>query len=536
MGSLERAYRGSMDSTAWDERYASADLVWSATPNRWVEQVAADFAPGRALDLAAGEGRNALWLVERGWEATAVDFSAVALDRARSLAEQRFGANAGRLRTVPADLLDYGPDAQAYDLVLVIYLQVVAEPRRAVLRAAASAVAPGGHLLVVAHDSANLTDGVGGPQDPDLLFTAADAARDIAGTGLEVARTEKALRPVEVDGVTRHAIDALLLARRPGSSAERRRRQRPAMTRAATGLGPRIAVTGATGQIGGRVARRLADAGAAQRLVVRTPARAPQLPGADVVGASYGDAPAMRRALAGIDVLFLVSASESADRVVQHRAAVDAAADVGVRRIVYLSYVGAAPDCVFTFGRDHWATEQHIRARGLSFTFLRDDLYADLVPSFAGPDGAIRGPAGDGRAAMVARDDVADVAVAVLVGDGQDGRGRDGQDRHDGATYDVTGPQALSMQDVADELTRVSGRTVTYVDETVEEAYASRAKYGAPDWEVAGWVSSYQGIASGEWAGVTSTVADLTGHPAATFAEVLRRHPSSYQHLLPAGS
>lgn len=206
-----------MDSTAWDERYGSADLVWSATPNRWVEEAAADFPPGRALDLAAGEGRNALWLVERGWEATAVDFSGVALDRARSLAEQRFGKAAGRLLTVRADLLDYEPAGRAYDLVLIIYLQVVADTRRAVLRGAAEAVAPGGHLLVVAHDSANLTDGVGGPQDPHLLFTAADAARDITGTGLDIVRSEKVLRPVEVDTVVRNAVDALLLARRPGA-------------------------------------------------------------------------------------------------------------------------------------------------------------------------------------------------------------------------------------------------------------------------------------------------------------------------------
>lgn len=308
---------------------------------------------------------------------------------------------------------------------------------------------------------------------------------------------------------------------------------------------PTVAVTGATGHIGGRVARRLADIGVAQRLVVRTPERAPQLSGADVVAASYGDTGAMRRALAGIDTLFMVSATESADRVAQHLAAVDAAAAAGVRRIVYLSYAGAAPDAVFTFGRDHWATEQHIRASGLAFTFLRDNLYSDLVPSFAGPDGVIRGPAGDGRAAMVSRDDVADVAVAVLVGAGHDGGHRaserpegalhDGA-THDGAIYDVSGQQALSMQDVAEELTRVSGRRVSYVDETVEEAYASRAKYGAPDWEVAGWVSSYQGIASGEWSAVTSTVPDLTGHPATTFADMLRRHPSYYQHLLPAGS
>jgi SAM-dependent methyltransferase len=207
-----------MDSAGWDRRYAGTELTWSAGPNQWVEQVTADLPAGRALDLAAGEGRNALWLAERGWTVTAVDFSAVGLKRARTLAAQRLGEHAGRLRLVVADLRDYTPEQRAYDLVIVAYLQVEAMLRRSVLRAAADAVAPGGLLLVVAHDSANLTRGVGGPQDPAVLYTAHDAAADVDGSGLQVARAEPRQREVSTDDGPRMAIDAFLLAHRPGST------------------------------------------------------------------------------------------------------------------------------------------------------------------------------------------------------------------------------------------------------------------------------------------------------------------------------
>ncbi|WP_084263338.1 class I SAM-dependent methyltransferase [Actinomadura formosensis] len=203
-----------MDSAEWDRLYAGRDLVWSAGPNRWVEEVAAGLPAGRALDLAAGEGRNALWLAERGWSVTAVDFSAVALDRARSLAVRRLAESADRLDLVEADLGEYVPARRGYDLVIVAYLQAGEELRRRVLRAAADAVAPGGLLLVVAHDSDNLAHGVGGPQDPAVLYTADDAVSDIDGLGLRTVRAEPRSREVSADGRTRTAIDAFLLARR----------------------------------------------------------------------------------------------------------------------------------------------------------------------------------------------------------------------------------------------------------------------------------------------------------------------------------
>lgn len=275
---------------------------------------------------------------------------------------------------------------------------------------------------------------------------------------------------------------------------------------------PPIAVTGATGQLGGRVARRLAAAGVPQRLLVRDPERAPQLPGADVVRAPFGDGGAVRQALAGLDTVLMVSASETADRVDQHRTFIDAAAAAGVGHLVYVSFYGAAPDATFTLARDHWATEQHIRASGVPFTSLRDNLYADFLPQMVGTDGVIRGPAGDGRAAVVAQDDIADAVVAVLRDPGA----------HAGRVYELTGPQALTLAEVAAVITTVTGRPVSYVRETIEEAYASRASYGAPDWQLDAWVSTYTAIADGSLATVTTAISELTGHPATQLEQVLR--------------
>ncbi len=269
-----------------------------------------------------------------------------------------------------------------------------------------------------------------------------------------------------------------------------------------------IAVTGATGFVGGRTAAYLAERGAAPRLVARDPARAPE--GFDVRAApSYGAGDEMREALDGVGVLFLVPAEESADRVEQHRTAVDAAVAAGVRRIVYLSFVAAAPGTTFTLGRDHWATEEHIRAAGVSHTFLRMNFYLDFVPRMVSPEGVIAGPAGDGRAAWVARDDVAAVAAEVLTGDG-----------HEGQVYDVTGGEALGFAEITAQLSERLGRTVTYKDETLEEAWASRASYGAPDWQVEAWISTYTAIRAGELERVSDTVRRLAGREPLTLREL----------------
>ncbi|MFL6218124.1 MAG: SDR family oxidoreductase [Actinomycetes bacterium] len=286
--------------------------------------------------------------------------------------------------------------------------------------------------------------------------------------------------------------------------------------------GADVVVTGVTGGLGGRVARRLAEREVGQRLVARDPGRAPELAGAQVAAGSYDDRDSLRRAFAGAHTLFMVSASEDPDRLRLHANVVGAATDAGVERVVYTSFFGAAPDCSFTFGRDHWHTEELIKGSGLRFTMLRDNLYLDFLPLMVGADGVIRGPAADGRVAAVARDDIADVAAAVLLADGH---------RHDGRSYDLTGPEAPTMAEVAQRLSELAGRTITYHPETLEEAYASRASYGAPDWEVDGWVTTYVAIANGELEAVGGDVAAVAGHPPMGLDDFLRRNPDSLRRL-----
>jgi 2-polyprenyl-3-methyl-5-hydroxy-6-metoxy-1,4-benzoquinol methylase len=195
-----------VERTEWDQRYQTSELIWTATPNRFVVSELADLRPGQALDLATGEGRNAVWLAEQGWQVTAVDFSAVGLAKGGRLAEAR-GVS---VDWVTADLLEYQPAPQAFDLVLIAYLHLPPAELATVLHRAAAAVAPGGTLLVVGHDLTNLTDGVGGPPYPDVLYTPEAIAAALPS--LDVRRAVRVRRPVETDNGTREAIDTLVRA------------------------------------------------------------------------------------------------------------------------------------------------------------------------------------------------------------------------------------------------------------------------------------------------------------------------------------
>jgi NAD(P)H dehydrogenase (quinone) len=272
-----------------------------------------------------------------------------------------------------------------------------------------------------------------------------------------------------------------------------------------------IGVTGSSGNLGGRIARLLASEGVDQRLLLRSPAKAPALARAEVVQASYDDGPAVRRALAGVEVALMVSGSESAHRLDEHRSFVDAAAEAGVRHVVYTSFYGAAVDSTFTLARDHHHTERHIEKSGMTYTFLRDNLYLDFFPMLAGEDGVLRGPADGGRVAAVAQDDIAAVATTVLLDPSS----------HERRSYDLTGPEALTLAEAAATMSRVLGREYTFHDESLEEAYASRASYGAPDWQVDAWVSTYTAIASGELSRVTDDVERVTGRAPLSLADVL---------------
>lgn len=282
----------------------------------------------------------------------------------------------------------------------------------------------------------------------------------------------------------------------------------------------RIAITGASGQIGLRVAGLLADQGVQLRLVVRQPNRAPTISSAEVAQASYEDPVAMRAAVDGIHTMFLVSAHGDPDRVRHHMTAVDAAVAAGVERIVYLSFLAASPDATFTNGRDHFHTEAHLRAVGVRHAILRPAFYADEVPRWCSADGVIRGPAANGRVAWITRDDIAAAAAVVLL------------DPRDENVYDFTGPEALTLTETAAVLSRATGRAVRFRHESLEEARASRSATGAPPWRIEGWVSSYAAIADGAMDVVSNAVRQLTGNDASSLDQYLATHPESYDHLL----
>ena len=199
-----------MDAAAWNRRYETNELVWTAEPNRFLVVETAALAPGTALDLGTGEGRNAVWLAQQGWRVTAVDFSDVGLAKASQMA----AAADVEVSTVCADVADYTPDPGGFDLVAILYLHLPADLRHEVYGRAGAGVAPGGTLLVVGHDATNLTDGHGGPQDPEVLFSAADIAEDLVGSGLIVERADCVQRTVASADGDRVAIDALVRARR----------------------------------------------------------------------------------------------------------------------------------------------------------------------------------------------------------------------------------------------------------------------------------------------------------------------------------
>ena len=177
-----------MDAHSWDERYAAAEQVWSTTPNGFVASAVADLPPGDALDLACGEGRNAIWLAGRGWRVVASDFSATAVDRARRLA----GDLEVDWRIADARVADL-PEV---DLVVVAYLHLPADERTDVVRRAWSALRPGGTFFLVAHDATNLTEGTGGPQDASVLYTAEDVLADLADRDVVTIRAERVARQV----------------------------------------------------------------------------------------------------------------------------------------------------------------------------------------------------------------------------------------------------------------------------------------------------------------------------------------------------
>ena len=187
----------------WDERHAAREPIELLEIDASLEEEVARLTPGRALDLGSGDGGNAVWLPLRGWSVTGVDFSSVGLERARARAQDQGVA----VDWVLADLLEWQPPAASFDLVILVFIHLPAEERRVIHRMAVQAVAPHGTLLVVGHDRSKLVEGTGGPQDPEVLFTASEIASELPG--LRIERAETVSRPV---GDDRYRIDAVVRA------------------------------------------------------------------------------------------------------------------------------------------------------------------------------------------------------------------------------------------------------------------------------------------------------------------------------------
>ncbi|HTJ64853.1 MAG TPA: NAD(P)H-binding protein [Alphaproteobacteria bacterium] len=276
-----------------------------------------------------------------------------------------------------------------------------------------------------------------------------------------------------------------------------------------------ILVTGASGHVGGAVARLLTESGDPLRLMVRDAAKAPVIAGAEIAEADYADPASLGRAMNGVRTALVVSGSErEGKRALLHRNVFEAAARAGIGHLVYLSFQGASASSKFAASRDHHLSEGYLRETGIPATVLRDNFYLDLIPELAGADGLIRGPAGDGRVAWVARDDVAAVAAAVL---------RDPA-RYPGV-YELTGPEALSLAETTHRLSSLPGRKLGYHDESLEEGRAWRLAQGAPEWLVDGWLGSYLAIAAGELEPVSDVIERILGRPPQGLEAYFARHP-----------
>ena len=273
-----------------------------------------------------------------------------------------------------------------------------------------------------------------------------------------------------------------------------------------------IGITGVTGKLGSYVADLVDQQGISSIHLARRPERAKVYASAEIRKMVYANTPEVVEALKGIDVLLMVSARENPERVEEHKSFLDAAKLAGVQHIVYTSFYGADEKATFTLSRDHAQTEAYIKELGFTYTFLRDNFYLDFFIDIALENGEIRGPAGRGRVSAVARKDTSRVAAEILLNPKE----------WENQTLNLTGPEDLSMEKIVELLSKETGNAITYVDESVEEAYESRKKWPAQNWEYDAWVSTYTAIKAGEQAGVSTDVKKVLGRPAMSLIDVLK--------------
>ena len=273
-----------------------------------------------------------------------------------------------------------------------------------------------------------------------------------------------------------------------------------------------IGITGVTGKLGSYVANLVDKKGIAPVHLARSPERAKIYASAEIRKIVYANTPEVVEALKGIDILLMVSARENPERVKEHKDFLDAAKLAGVEHIVYTSFYGADEKAIFTLSRDHAQTEAYIKELGFTYTFLRDNFYLDFLIDMALENGEIRGPAGSGLVSAVARKDTSRVAAEILLNPKE----------WENQTLNLTGPEDLSMEEIVALLSKETGKDITYLDESVEEAYESRKKWPAQTWEYDAWVSTYTAIKAGEQAGVSIDIEKVLRHPASSLLDIIR--------------
>lgn len=273
-----------------------------------------------------------------------------------------------------------------------------------------------------------------------------------------------------------------------------------------------IAITGVTGKLGGYLASELNQLGIESRHLARRPEKAQTYANAELVQSFYDESDQTIKSLTGIEVLFMVSVRESLSRLEEHKALLRAAQKAGVKHIIYTSFMNARPDATFTLARDHAWTEAYIKELGFSYTFLRDNFYLDMFLEMAEQSSLLRGPAGQGKVSAVLRSDVAAVALRILQEPA----------KWENQSLDLTGPQALSLAQMADLLTQYLGKEVTYYDEGLEEAYEWRKQWPVEDWQYDAWVSTYTAIAKDELSLVSNDIERVLGRPATSLEDFLK--------------
>ena len=273
-----------------------------------------------------------------------------------------------------------------------------------------------------------------------------------------------------------------------------------------------IGITGVTGKLGSYVAVLVDMKGIASIHLARSPERAKVYASAEIRQMAYTNTSEVVEALKGIDVLLMVSARENPERVKEHKSFLDDAKLAGVQHIVYTSFYGADEKATFTLSRDHAQTEAYIKDLGFTYTFLRDNFYLDFLIDMALENGEIRGPAGSGLVSAVARKDTSRVAAEILLNPKE----------WENLTLNLTGPEDLSMKEITTLLSKATKQLITYVDESLEEAYESRKKWPAQTWEYDAWVTTYTAIKLGEQAGVSTDVEKVLGYPASSLLDILR--------------